>query len=343
MVLDIRQIEYVVALNRFRNYARAAESLGISPAALSKGISSLERTLEIRVFERGRRGVTATAFGAFIAERGGGIVQNVDGLLRELRRMKALESGTLSIGAGPFPLDVSVAECAARLASRHPGVQIRLSGLEWTALAPAVLEGRIDVAIGELSQAEQEPRLSTERLGGHALSFFCRKDHPLAARRDATLKEILRFPLAMTPIPSRAARVFAQGDVAGAVDPVTGNFLPAFSVNSVRHMIQFVLATDAVGMATEKLLAPEIAAGRVATLRFAAPWFHLNYGIITLRDRAPTPVLSAFLEEIRAIEIGLSGRDAEPAPVTLEDRRRPARPAWPPGGRRGRAPRRSPT
>jgi DNA-binding transcriptional LysR family regulator len=344
MLLDIRQIEYVVALNRFRNYGRAAESLGISPAALSKGISGLERILEVRAFERGRGAVTATAFGAFLAERGGAIVQNMDGLLRELHRMKGLESGTLDIGAGPFPLEISVAESAARLASRHPGVQIRLRGLEWTALAPAVLEGRLDVAVGELAQAEQEPLLSVERLGVHPLSFFCRKGHPLEARRDATLKEIVRFPLAMTPIPSRAARLFAQVNAAGAVDPVTGNFLPSFSVNSVRHMMQFVLATDAVGMATEKLLAPEIAAGRVVALRFAAPWLRLNYGLVTLRGRAPTPILSAFLAEMRSLEFGLAPGEAHRRePVTVERRRDLPPPARPRGARRGPAPRRSPT
>ncbi len=42
MLLDIREIQHVTAIGRFRNFARAAESLGISQPALSKSIRGIE-------------------------------------------------------------------------------------------------------------------------------------------------------------------------------------------------------------------------------------------------------------------------------------------------------------
>lgn len=308
MLLDIRQLEYVMALGRFRNFARAAESLGISSPALSKGIAALERVLDVRLFERGRGGVTPTAFGDFLCTGASSVVGNVDGIVRELHRMKGLEAGSIVVGAGPFALEMSVTDVVCRLAARHPGLQVQIVVGDWRTFGNDVLQGRLDAAVAELTLAEQEPRLLAERLGGHSGVFYCRNGHPLTGKTPLRFKDIAHFPFAFAALPPKVVPFFQQVDAAGRVDPATGDFLPAFTVNSFPVMKRIVLSTDAISWAPENLLANELQDGRLVALPHEAPWACLNYGLMTARGRTPSPALAAFIAEIRTVEKELTPR-----------------------------------
>ena len=50
--MNIQQLRYVVAVNRFRNFARAAESCKVSQPTLSAMLQKLEEELDVRIFER---------------------------------------------------------------------------------------------------------------------------------------------------------------------------------------------------------------------------------------------------------------------------------------------------
>lgn len=61
--MNIQQLRYIVAIDRFRNFARAAEACKISQPTLSAMLVKLEEELEVRIFERNNRSVMPTAAG----------------------------------------------------------------------------------------------------------------------------------------------------------------------------------------------------------------------------------------------------------------------------------------
>jgi DNA-binding transcriptional LysR family regulator len=302
MLLDIREIQHVTALGRFRSFARAAESLGISQPALSKSIRAIENALEVRLFERSRSGVTPTAFGEVILSGSGPVLRSVTDVLGAIRRLKGLEEGTVRVGAGAFALDMSVATVALRLAGRHPALHLRVVEGDWESLTRDVLGGALDVAVAEVTAGEQEAQLAVERLGEHGGVFYCRPGHPLLSRPRLSFEDVSGFPLAMNPLPGRVALFLEQVGPAGRFDPATGHFLPAISLDSVGLMKRAVRETEAVSWAPEVLIAAEVREGTLAVLPVAPPWARLNYGIIRRKDRPLTPAVEMFLEELRAEE-----------------------------------------
>ena len=74
--------------------------------------------------------------------------------------------------------------------------------------------GKPDVAVAEVAATEQDPALLVERIGTHGGSFYCRSGHPLLARPCFTFDDVTAFPLAMTPLPGRIARVFERAEAA---------------------------------------------------------------------------------------------------------------------------------
>jgi DNA-binding transcriptional LysR family regulator len=302
MLLDIREIHHVTAIGRFRSFARAAESLDISQPALSKSIREIEASLGVRLFERSRRGVSPTAFGEIILSASGPLLRSVDEVLAEIRRVKGLEEGTLRIGAGSFALEMSVSEAVTRMAARHPSLHLRLVLDDWESLTRKVVAGSLDVAVAEVTAAEQESQLSVERLGEHGGFFYCRSGHPLLSRNPITFENISGFPLAMSPLPGRVAPFFERIGAAGRVDPASGHFLPAITLDSVALMKRAVRETDAISWAPERLVAQELADGSFVTLPFAPPWARLNYGTFRRSDRPVTPALDMFFAELRGVE-----------------------------------------
>jgi DNA-binding transcriptional LysR family regulator len=302
MLLDIREIQHVTALGRFRNFAKAAESLDISQPALSKSIRGIEASLGVQLFDRRRRGVLPTAFGEIILSSSGPLLRGVDEVLAEIRRVKGLEAGTLRIGAGSFALDMSVAETVTRLAGRYPSLHLRLVLDDWESLTRKVMDGTLDVAVAEVTAAEQESQLSVERLGEHGGVFYCRSGHPLLSRTPLTFENISGFPLAMSPLPGRVAPFFERIGAAGRIDPASGHFLPAITLDSVILMKRAVHETNAISWAPKVLIASELRDGSLAALPFTPPWARLNYGTFRRADRPVTPALEMFLVELRAEE-----------------------------------------
>jgi LysR family nitrogen assimilation transcriptional regulator len=57
--MDIRQLEYFMAIARHGGVRHAAEELNLSPGNLSEQIKSLENELGVRLFDRGSRGLSS--------------------------------------------------------------------------------------------------------------------------------------------------------------------------------------------------------------------------------------------------------------------------------------------
>src|SRR5271168_1553420 len=101
----IRQLEIVSALAQHRNFARAAEALGMSQPNLTRGLKQFEADLGVPIFDR--QGVTPTSFGEIILRYGGKALASFYELTRELALAKGLEVGELRIIAGPYPANIS--------------------------------------------------------------------------------------------------------------------------------------------------------------------------------------------------------------------------------------------
>jgi DNA-binding transcriptional LysR family regulator len=308
-VLDLKQLHYAAMLARHRNYARAAEALDLSQPALSRSISGLEAALGVHLFNRTRHGVEPTAFGERLLARGEALLTDAAELERELKLMQGLEIGVLRIGAGPFPADMCVGRAIGRLSERHPRLRIELDTGDFRTMLQHVLAARIDLAIIELSVAEQEQRLVTEPLPRHAGTFFCRAGHPLLAEKAPTLEQLFEFPFASPKLPARAAKMFYRLAPSGAIDPATGDYLPPIEVDSMALAKAVVLSSDAVALSPLELIAAEVRSGQLVALPFRQPWLHTNYGFVYLKERALSPATQAFMAEIKAVEMALVGAE----------------------------------
>lgn len=142
--IQLQAIRDVVATGSLRT---TAKRLGYTPSAVSQQISSVERALGVPLFERSPRSVRPTAAGTQLARRAARLLAELEAAEDEMRSFAAAERGRLHLGSfwsAGFRL---VPEVLAEFLRDRPQVDVRYEEGDPQAVTPAVVDGRLDLAV----------------------------------------------------------------------------------------------------------------------------------------------------------------------------------------------------
>jgi DNA-binding transcriptional LysR family regulator len=322
MTVELRLLEHALAVGHHRNFARAAEALGLTQPSVSRSVAALEKALGVLLFDRTSKGVVPTTFGRVLLEQGASVMQREADLRQSIRALAGLDDGTLAVSAGPYRAEATVATAMGRLSRAHPRLHIRFVVADPTEILRDVIAERIEVGVAALQGLEQEPRLVVERLPVHRLYFACRRGHPLTKEQSPGLGRILEYPLVTTVLRGDVAAVFSSRGVRAVADPRgTPDSTPQILVNSVAIGLRITLECDAVFPATAATLAEGLAAGRLVALDFDGPVMRPSAAIFHLRDRTLSPAARAFVDILRTVEAEVLAAEE----TTTGPAKRPAR------------------
>lgn len=311
-MITLRQLTYARTLAQLGNFRAAAQVLHITQPALTRSIQALESALAVQLFNRLAQGVELTRFGEAFLPKAHLLLQVRDDLTREMRVLKALEQVDLRVAMGPYPHDLHGPEVMARVGSAHPGLQCKLRLGNWREVAAQVLGREVDLGVGDLAPAEADARLDTELIGQHAIHFYCRAGHPILAHDALTLPDLSDAVVAGTRASVRlGAALVKLGGRAGALDETTGDFVPAWEVDSVSAAKRMVATSDAVGAALLTQIERELEGGTLCLVPIHTPWLRLSYGFIRRRDIAVSPGALEFMAAVRTCEDTLVLHEAE--------------------------------
>ncbi len=145
--LTIRQLEYLVAVDAAPTWAAAAAGLGVTPSALSQGLTELERRLGVTVFERrGRRRALRDEMTPVIAH-----ARAVLGLTSDLAswadRTRSGRTGPLRLGMIDASATGHHSEVLHDFRRRRPDVELRLTVAPSAELLAGLVDAEIDLAV----------------------------------------------------------------------------------------------------------------------------------------------------------------------------------------------------
>ena len=311
MHFKLRQLSHALAVWRHRSFRRAAAEQNLSQPALSRSIHNLEESLGVLLFDRQATEVTPTAFGDALLRRAETIVTEAAELEREMKLLKGMDVGGLSVAMGVYAAEMSGNRALAELSRVHPGLQLRVQLRNWRDVERVVRDRQADIGLGEIGHLIDAPDLRVEPVGHHELVFFCRAGHPLLARDTISAEDLDFYPFAGVPIPSRAAHLFPRNC---RVDETNGDLIPPILVEDLTAVRTLVANSDAFGSATPVQVQPWLRSGELAVVPFRASWLRLNYGFIFIASRSLSPAAEAFTELVRRIE-----QEVEPKNRVLAD------------------------
>lgn len=305
MKLDLRQLRHVLALDKYRNFARAAEAIGITQPALTRSIQTLENSIGARIFDRDRKRVEPTTVGLRLIEQATLLLGQARILEREVQRTINLEGGQLFIGAGPYPAEISVGIAVGRMVRRHPSIRVDVLTGDWPDLTKRILAGELDVAIAETSLAQEDDRLTVEQLPRHQAFYFCRPGHPLLEQASLTVDDVQQYPLVATSIPARLVKSTGRRNPDEDSNGMDGAPVTEVRTTSAHMIRQIVQHCDAVGLALPQQIEQEVTLGRLVRLPLQVPALATAYGIIRLAHRTLSPAAELLVGLLREVEAGI--------------------------------------
>jgi DNA-binding transcriptional LysR family regulator len=301
---SIRQLEAFCALAKHKHFGRAAQALGVTQPALTRTLQKLEGRLGVNLFDR--QEMVPSVFGEVVLRFAEPIVGNFAELQRELSLLRSVEMGGLVVAMGPYPADISGSRAAAMLSTAHPKLAITLRVCNWNEAILAVLQNAADLAIAEISEAEQQDDLETELVRRAQGYFFCGASHPLAKRKQLVLEDLLEFPWVGPSYPGRIRAALPMVDRPfGAFDAEYDRFSPRILVETFAMAKDLVLGGNAISAFVPGQLRDELKIGRCVKLPLTQPNLSVNYGFITKRGRTLSPAAKAFMEIVREIELAI--------------------------------------
>lgn len=121
--MELRVLNYFLAIAREENFTRAAEQLHVTQPTLSRQIADLEQELGVKLFTRSNHHIILTEDGMVLKRRAQEILSLADKTKRDfLSKDKSLE-GTIYIGSGEFLSTRILTDCIAAFRQRHPLVR----------------------------------------------------------------------------------------------------------------------------------------------------------------------------------------------------------------------------
>ena len=156
--MDVRQLEYFVAVAEELNFTRAAARCHVVQSALSYQIARLEREHGVTLFERTSRSVRLAAGGALLLPRARAALAELELAGAELAELAGVVTGRLRLGmiGSTGQAAPQVERALAEFHHRHPRVEIAISDTGSRHMAEQVRAGELDLAFVGLF-AEQLP------------------------------------------------------------------------------------------------------------------------------------------------------------------------------------------
>jgi LysR family transcriptional regulator, hydrogen peroxide-inducible genes activator len=150
MNISLRQLEYVVAVARLRNFREAAAACHVSQSGLSIQLRQLEDHLGVQIFERDRRRVLVTAAGEEIVHRAERVLGEARGLVDGAAAAARPMSGVLRLGVIPTIAPYLLPAALPRLRKRYPEFRVRLREALTADLVEATRQGDLDLLLVSL-------------------------------------------------------------------------------------------------------------------------------------------------------------------------------------------------
>lgn len=185
--ISLRDLEYVVAVERDRNFTRAAASIPMAQPALSQAIARIERRLGVTLFRRTSRTVVPTEAGALLTVRAH----------RILGEMHRAVDDTRSAG-GHRQVRIQVTEPSLTVprrvfaAVRHalPDVAVHQMTVPRSHVADMLLGGELTASVGP---RESGSGLVSEELGRESVMAVMAPDHPLVQRDSVAAADLAPY------------------------------------------------------------------------------------------------------------------------------------------------------
>lgn len=193
--MELRQLDYFIAVCEELHFSRAAEKLGISQPNLSLQIKALEEEFGAPLFDRFGKKIALTSAGEALLKHGRNVIAHVQNAYDEMAEMRSHRGGRLRLGVIPSEMDYRLTPLFLDFHRRFPAISLRIYSEVYT--VKRVLDATIDVGITRIPPPDE--RLTVISLAKEEYGLVVAAGHPFYGRESVSIEELKGIPMIIYP------------------------------------------------------------------------------------------------------------------------------------------------
>ncbi|HZH74307.1 MAG TPA: LysR substrate-binding domain-containing protein [Mariniphaga sp.] len=187
-MITLTQLEYIVAVDTYRHFGRAAEACFITQPTLSMQIKKLEEDLEVIIFDRSKQPLIPTDVGQRIIEQARVVLKESEEIENIVKDHKHEVSGTLRIGIIPTLAPYLLPIFIGQYKKLYPNIHVKVVEKTTVEIVRLLQKDLIDV--GLLVTPLKEEKIIEKPLFYEEMLVYINPKHPLHQKETITLKDI---------------------------------------------------------------------------------------------------------------------------------------------------------
>ena len=191
--MTLQQLRYIIAIDDYRHFGKAAESCGLTQSTLSLMVKKMEEELDVRIFDRDAHPVAPTEIGRKIIDRAKVVLYNVEQIAEMTRSEKETLSGPLRIALISTISPVLVPGLFKYMGEKHPSIALQTEEMLSVTIKEKLRKAEVDMGI--LTGPVTKDGLLEIPLYHERFLAYVSPDNPAYAQESIRLESLFRQPL----------------------------------------------------------------------------------------------------------------------------------------------------
>ncbi|WP_289141398.1 LysR family transcriptional regulator [uncultured Brevibacillus sp.] len=204
--MELRQLEFFIAVCEEMHFSRAAEKLCTSQSNLSQQIKFLESELGVPLFDRLGKRIGLTEAGKVLLEQSRHVFSHLDYARSVIAELQNVQSGSLSIGVLPGDADLMFNALLIEFHRTYP--KLSLSVIESTKILEQIIEGTIDIGVTTMPVTDE--RMTVIPLFHEEFALAISAGHSLATEKAVPFSRLKDLKLLMFPPDHQVRQLISQ-------------------------------------------------------------------------------------------------------------------------------------
>ncbi|MBL0088659.1 MAG: LysR family transcriptional regulator [Ideonella sp.] len=287
MNITFRQLRVFAEVARHSSMARAAETLHLTPPAVSMQIKEVESQVGLPLFDRHGRTVSLSTAGEYFLVYAKRLLTTLKDAEAAMARFRKLEAGLLTVGL-VSTAKYFVPRMLVRFRAEHPGVEVKLQvSANREQLVTLMANGEVDLAI--MGRPPRELAARAEPFAAHPHVFVAPPGHPILQSGHPPVSALANWPLIVREPASGTRALLDRFLQDHRTEPPIAMEMP-----SNETIKQAVMAGMGLGFLSLHTLGLELKAGALEVVHVEDTPVVRMWNVVHLQSRVLSPAAEAF-------------------------------------------------
>ena len=285
--MELRHLEYFVAVAAELNFSRAAQRIHVVQSALSAAVSRLEN---VELFDRSKRQIALTPAGEVFLQHAREVIHTAHRARTSVDAFREQLTGTVTLGTLMSWGTLNLAAALEEFRRSNPLLTVRLrQSLTGSAgHLTAIVDGQMDLALVSITSAGSQ-LVALRELMREPMVFVCESSHPLADRARVQLTDFAGHDFINVPLGWGIRQRLDAGFAAAGVHPISAYEVADYAITA--ELICHRLATT---------ILPTSVANRFPDLRTVSlhPSITWTLSIAYAASQQASPAINALIDTL---------------------------------------------